>query len=70
VTKEKPMEIFFKATHEDDDTIEASTDGEVVIVKIDTGEDLEYVVLDKADFEAIIWNYQAIDEKKNKKGGK
>jgi hypothetical protein len=68
--KEPEMKIFYKATHEDDDQIEASTDGEVVIVKIDTGEDLEYVVLDKADWEAIIWNYQALQEENKKKGVK
>jgi hypothetical protein len=68
--EEPEMKVFFKATHEDDDQIEASTDGEVVIVKIDTGEDLEYVVLDKADWEAIIWNYQALQEGNKKKGGK
>lgn len=68
--KKAIMKVFYKATHEGDDNIEASTDGEVVIVKIDTGEDLEYVVLDKADWEAIIWNYQALQEENKKKGVK
>jgi predicted aspartyl protease len=68
--KEPEMKVFFKATHEDDDQIEASFDGEVIIVKVDTGEDLEYVVLDKDDWEAIIWNYQALQEENKRKGGK
>jgi hypothetical protein len=70
MTKEKPMEIFFKATHEDDDAIEASTDGEVIIVKIDTGDDFEFIVLDKADWEAIIWNWNCLQEENKKKGVK
>jgi len=70
MAKAKPMEIFFKASYKDDDTIEASFDGEVIIVKIDTGDDLEYIVLDKADWEAIIWNYTCLQEENKKKGVK
>lgn len=70
MTKEKPMKTFFKATYEGDDAIEASTDGEVIIVKVDTGEDLEYIVLDKADWEAIIWNWTCLQEENKRKGVK
>jgi hypothetical protein len=68
------MKMFFKQTRNpsEGDSVEASFENDCIVLKSTSEEDLEYVVLDKSDWEAIISNYQGIieTENKKKKGGK
>jgi hypothetical protein len=49
--------IFFKITRKGGDSISASLDKDVVVIKSNSKEANEYVVLDKSDLEGILWNY-------------
>jgi hypothetical protein len=66
------MRVFFKQTRSpsEGDSVEASYENECIVLKSTSEEDMEYIVFDRSDWEAIIWNYQEMMENKNKKGGK
>lgn len=52
------MQTIFKITRKDGDSVEATMEKGIVIIKVDAEDsENEYVVLDKVDFEAIIFNY-------------
>ena len=65
------MKVFFKQTRQpsEGDSVEASFENDCIVLKSTSEEDMEYIVLDKADWEAIISNYQGMMETKNKKKG-
>jgi hypothetical protein len=61
------MKPFYKVTRKDDDSVEAVIDRDCIIIKSDSKEEHEYIVLHRLDLEGIIWNYQDIIKNK---GGK
>ena len=66
------MKVFFKQTRQpsEGDSVEASFENDCIVLKSTSEEDMEYIVLDKADWEDIIWNYTCLQEENKKKGAK
>ena len=66
------MKTFFKQTRNpsEGDSVEASYENDCIVLKSTSEDGIEYVVLDREDWEAIISNYQGMIDNKKKKGGK
>ena len=60
------MVVFYKITRKDDASVVAGYENEIIWIKSKSKDEREYIVLDKEDWEAIIWNYQDMMENKNK----
>ena len=60
------MVIFYKITRKDAASVVAGYENEIIWIKSKSKDDRKYVVLDREDWEAIIWNYQYMMENKNK----
>jgi hypothetical protein len=61
------MVIFYKITRKDAASVVAGYENEIIWIKSKSKDDRKYVVLDREDWEAIMWNYQYMMENKNKK---
>jgi hypothetical protein len=62
------MAVFYKITRKDDASVQAGYENEIIWIKSKSKDEREYIVLDKEDWEAIIWNYQEMMETRKKKG--
>ena len=64
------MAIFYKITRKDDVSVVAGYENEIIWIKAKSKEERKYIVLDREDWEAIMWNYQEMMEARKKKKGK
>ena len=64
------MAVFYKITRKEDVSVVAGYENEIIWIKSKSKDEREYIVLDKEDWEAIIWNYQEMMETRKKKKGK